>query len=270
MSFEYKKVLVIGATSGIGQALAAKLVENGVSVIVSGRRQENLNEFVQKYGGDEKKVQAKVFDALKLDQIPQFASEVIASNPDLDCIFINSGIQRAFDFAAPESVDMDIFEQELTTNYTSAVHLTKAFLPHLQSQASKTAIAFTSSQMALVPMMRCPNYGASKAALHHFILALRTQVQSGPGDVKIVEIFPPAVQTELHDTKHQPDLKDGHLIGMPLEDFTDETWGKLCQGDDQIPVGPARGIFEAFEIKRQEMYHQMTELLSGLLKQFLR
>ncbi|KAI9039195.1 putative short-chain dehydrogenase/oxidoreductase [Aspergillus affinis] len=270
MSFDYKKVLVIGATSGIGKALATKLVENDIPVIVAGRRRENLDDFVQKYGGDEKKVQAKVFDILKVDQIPHFAAEIIASNPDLDCIFVNSGIQRAFDFAAPESVDMDIFETELTTNYISAVHLTKAFLPHLQSQPSKTAIAFTSSQMALVPMMRCPNYGATKAALHHFILALRTQLQSGPGDVKVVEIFPPAVQTELHDTKHQPDLKDGHLIGMPLQEFTDEMWERLCRGEDQIPVGPAKGVFEAFELKRQELYYQMTHLLSGLLKQFLR
>jgi short-subunit dehydrogenase involved in D-alanine esterification of teichoic acids len=167
-------------------------------------------------------------------------------------------------------VDLDIFDQELITNYTSAVRLTKAFLPHLQSIQSQTAIAFTTSQMALVPMMRCPNYGASKAALHHFILALRTQLQDAPGDVKILEIYPPAVQTELHDTKHQPDLKDGHLIGMPLQEFVDEVWERLVQGEEQIPVGSARDIFSAFEIKRQELYHDMTELLSGLLKQFLR
>lgn len=68
MSFDYKKVLVIGATSGIGKALAEKLVDNGISVIVAGRRQENLNEFAQRYGSD-KKVQAKVFDALKLDRV---------------------------------------------------------------------------------------------------------------------------------------------------------------------------------------------------------
>lgn len=203
-------------------------------------------------------------------QIPQFATEIIADNPDLDCVFVNSGIQRAFDFADPESVDMDSFETELTTNYTAAVHLAKAFLPHLQKQSSQTAIAFTSSQMALVPMMRCPNYGATKAALHHFILALRTHLESGPGNVKVVEIFPPGVQTELHDTKHQPDLKDGHLMGMPLQEFTDEMWGKLSKGEDQIPVGPATGIFEGFEVKRQEMYHQMTAMLSGMLKQFMR
>jgi hypothetical protein len=85
-----------------------------------------------------------------------------------------------------------------------------------------------------------------------------------------LEIYPPAVQTELHDTKHQPDLKDGHLIGMPLQEFVDEVWERLVQGEEQIPVGSARDIFSAFEIKRQELYHDMTELLSGLLKQFLR
>ncbi|KAF7589578.1 hypothetical protein BBP40_004157 [Aspergillus hancockii] len=268
MSFPYKKVLVIGATSGIGKALSAKLVENGTQIIIAGRRKENLDAFVQQHGSD--KVKSKVFDVMNLEAIPKFASEVISENPDLDCVFVNSGIQRPFDFAKPESVDLDTFDQELITNYSSAVRLTKAFLPHLQKQQSQTSLVFTTSQMALVPMMRCPNYGASKAALHHFILALRTQLKDGPGNVKVLEIYPPAVQTELHDAKHQPDLKDGHLIGMPLQEFIDAVWDKLIQGEDQIPVGSAKDVFEAFEVKRQELYQQMTEMLSGLLKQFLR
>lgn len=203
-------------------------------------------------------------------KIPQFVQDIIFENPDLDCIFVNSGIQRPFDFGKPETVDLDIFDQELITNYTSAVHLTKAFLPHLQSLKGQTAIAFTTSQMALVPMMRCPNYGASKAALHHFILALHSQLQDGPGNVKVLEIYPPAVHTELHDAKHQPDLRDGHLIGMPLREFVDEVWDQLSQGEDQIAVGSAKDIFNAFEPKRQDLYRDMTKLLSGLLKQFLR
>lgn len=128
---------------------------------------------------------------------------------------------------------------------------------------------FTTSQMALVPMMRCPNYGASKSALHHFILALRTQVSEGPGNVKVLEIFPPAVQTELHDAKHQPDLKDGHLIGMPLDEFVGEVWRQLQQGEEQIAVGSAKEIFDAFEPKRQELYAGMTAQLNVLIKQFL-
>lgn len=165
---------------------------------------------------------------------------------------------------------MDIFDQELITNYTSVVHLAKAFIPHLQQRQSQAAIAFTTSQMALVPMMRCPNYGASKAAMHHFILTLRTQLSDGHGNVKVLEIYPPAVQTELHDTKHQPDLKDGHMIGMPLKQFIDEVWVKLSNGEEQIAVGSAKDVFDALEPRRQEIYKSMTEMLSGLLKQFLR
>lgn len=69
MSFDYRKVLVIGATSGIGHALATKLVEHDVPVIVSGRRKEKLDEFVQKYGADGKKVQAKAFDILRINRV---------------------------------------------------------------------------------------------------------------------------------------------------------------------------------------------------------
>ncbi|KAJ5183968.1 hypothetical protein N7492_001584 [Penicillium capsulatum] len=104
----------------------------------------------------------------------------------------------------------------------------------------------------------------------YFILALRMQLQDGPGNVKVLEVYPPAVQTELRDPKHPPDLKHGHPIGIPLQDFIDEVWARLCKGEEQIPVGSAQDIFNAFEVKRQELYQQMTEMLSGLLKQFLR
>ncbi|KAL4757257.1 putative short-chain dehydrogenase/oxidoreductase [Aspergillus foveolatus] len=264
----FNKVLIVGATSGIGRALATRLVEKGIPVVISGRREENLQEFVRQHGSD--KVKSKVVDVTKLDKIPEFASEVLVEDPDIDCIFVNSGIQRPFDFSKPDTVDLSIFDQELVTNYTSAVYLSKAFIPHLQAQKKQTSLIFTTSQMALVPMMRCPNYGASKAALHHFILALRTQLQDSPGDIRVVEIYPPAVQTELHDTKHQPDLKDGHLIGMPLDDFTDEVWTRLQNGEEQIAVGSAQEIFEAFEFKRQGLYKEMTKMLTGLIKQFLR
>ncbi|KAL2834568.1 hypothetical protein BJY01DRAFT_239145 [Aspergillus pseudoustus] len=236
------KVLIIGATSGIGRALASKFANNNVPLIIFGRREQNLRDFVNEHAGH--KIESKVFDITKLDQIPTFLSEVFTEHPDIDCVFVNPGIQRPFDFSSPETVDLSIFDDELLTNYTSA--------------------------MALVPMMRCPNYGASKAALHHFILALRTQLKDGPGDVRVIEIFPPAVQTELHDTKHQPDLKDGHLIGMPLDEFIDEVWAQFIKGNDQIAVGSAKEIFDSFEVTRQGLYENITAQLNVLLKQFLR
>jgi short-subunit dehydrogenase len=52
MGFSYKKVLIVGATSGIGWALAEKLISNDVKVVVVGRRKEKLDEFVQRHGND--------------------------------------------------------------------------------------------------------------------------------------------------------------------------------------------------------------------------
>lgn len=50
MSFPYKKVLVIGATSVIGNAMAARLIQEGSTVIVVGRRKQNLVDFVHEHG----------------------------------------------------------------------------------------------------------------------------------------------------------------------------------------------------------------------------
>jgi NAD dependent epimerase/dehydratase family enzyme len=63
----FKKVLIIGATSGIGRALATRLVENGIHVVISGRREENLQGFVRQHGSD--KVKSKVVDVTKLDKV---------------------------------------------------------------------------------------------------------------------------------------------------------------------------------------------------------
>ena len=73
MPFPYRRVLVIGATSGIGEALAAKLVEEGSSVIVVGRRKDKLEEFVHKHGTD--KATAVPFDITEMEQIPNFVTK---------------------------------------------------------------------------------------------------------------------------------------------------------------------------------------------------
>lgn len=56
---------------------------------------------------------------------------------------------------------------------------------------------------------------------------------------------------------------------MPLDEFVGEVWRRLQSGEDQIAVGSANDIYEAFETKRQSLYADMTAMLNGLLKQFL-
>ena len=73
MPFPYKKVLVIGATSGIGEAFASRLVEEGSSVIVTGRRKQKLVDFVHKHGKD--KATAVPFDVTEIYMIPNFVTK---------------------------------------------------------------------------------------------------------------------------------------------------------------------------------------------------
>nr|POE56321.1 putative oxidoreductase dlte [Quercus suber] len=260
-SFQQKKVLVLGATSGLGRALAAKLLENGTSVIAVGRRKEKLDEFVKEFDGvADTSTDSAVFDITNLKAIPGFAKEMFTKHPDIDSVFLNSGIQRAVDWTKPESVKLDVIEEEILTNYTAYMHLTKAFLPYLQQQAPKaTSMVFTTSGLALIPMLKAPNYCATKAALHHMILVLREQLRESGSNVKIIELYPPAVQTELHD--HEMGEKGKH-VGMPLKDFTEEAFAGLCSEDnEQVAVQMVKSFmgFDTWEQERQRAFLKFAE-----------
>ena len=123
---------------------------------------------------------------------------LIQDHPDMDMIVFNSGIQRGLNFADPASIKLDTVETELTTNYTSIIYFAKYFLPHLfakkgASEGKNTAVVFVTSGLALIPIVRCGNYGASKAGMHHLIYSIREQLVET--NVKIIELIPPAVQS---------------------------------------------------------------------------
>ena len=68
MPFQYKNVLMIGATSGIGASLADRLIQEGTRVIAVGRRQDRLDEFVSKHGQDKaSSVKFDISDRQNLD-----------------------------------------------------------------------------------------------------------------------------------------------------------------------------------------------------------
>ena len=114
---------------------------------------------------------------------------------------------------------------------------------------------YTTSGLALVPLPRCPNYCATKAALHQFILALRRQLEGS--SVKVIELLPPAVQTELHDAKHQPDIENGRKIGITMDEFMRTAWAGIVEGKEDIPVGFVIGGLEKIDGPRKAMMAHM-------------
>lgn len=77
MPFQYKRILVIGATSGIGEALADRFVQEGSYVIAVGRRKEKLEEFVHRHG---KGIASAVpFDITEIEKIPHFVTKCVST-----------------------------------------------------------------------------------------------------------------------------------------------------------------------------------------------
>ena len=64
---------------------------------------------------------------------------------------------------------------------------------------------------------------------------------------------------ELHDEKHQPQIKNGRDIGMPLAEFTDEAYRGLEEGREEVMVGSAKGWYERVEPQRQELFRSMIQ-----------
>ena len=142
------------------------------------------------------------------------------------------------------------------------------FLPHLrdvhhdgpsQSPAA-TAIVFVTSGLAVVPFPRCANYCATKAALHSLAWTLRTQL-SGPHSpathhIRVIEIMPPAVQTELHPQQADLVAAGQTKVGLPLEEYIEETWADLIaeSGEDEIVHSSLRQRIGGFEGQRREAY----------------
>lgn len=126
-------------------------------------------------------------------------------------------------------------------------------------------IFFTTSGLALIPMPRAPNYSASKHALRAFIIAVRRQLAEAKSPVKLVEILPPAVQTELHDDKHQPEYKGkGSAIGAPLDEYIGNLFPRMLKGDeDEIGYELSARALEAIG-KTQRMFSDKLPVGTGL------
>lgn len=199
-------------------------------------------------------------------------SRITSTYPSLDTIILNAGIQRSVDFTSPATISLSNVSAELTTNYLAPLHLITHFLPHLQSlrgvdttstteSKPRGHIILVSSGLALVPIPRCPNYCATKSALHSLSWTLRAQLAAhdASSHLRVIEVVPPAVRTELHS--QQPDLVAAGQtsFGMPLDEFTDETWKALEDGKlDEIIVGPAKN-FAHVETEKRAAFDKIAE-----------
>ncbi|KAJ7633079.1 hypothetical protein FB45DRAFT_914321 [Roridomyces roridus] len=239
-----KCVLVIGATSGIGRHLALALANlpSRPTVIAAGRRVERLKELETTNGLKT----AQIDVAADGKVLKETVDGLIAQYPDLDAVVIASGIQYQFDFLKPETINLDNVAREFNVNYIAVVTLISLFMPHflkLSEQGRPSFVIPITSGLALMPFPTVPNYSASKAALRSFSISLRDQLKDTK--VKVIEILPPLVESELHDEQGTTPMLS--KFWMPLDEYTEKTMAGLRKGDEQVAVGTADVVLKRFK-----------------------
>ncbi len=208
-------ILITGATSGIGQALAEQFHQRGNTVIIAGRRQAELDRITAAHPG----MHGIPVDLTDAEAITTFAARIRTEFPALNVLVNNAGIMVAEDHTNGSDA-MAIVERTIQTNITSVLQLTAALLPGLMQQPTATIMA-TTSGLAFVPRAQYPAYCGSKAFLHSWLQSLRQQLRGT--SVQVLELAPPYVQTELTGA-HQ--ATDPHA--MPLADYIAEVMHLLA------------------------------------------
>jgi uncharacterized oxidoreductase len=236
MQLKGNTVLITGGTSGIGLAFAEQFLKAGSRAIICGRREERLIQLKQKYPG----LITKTSDIADEQQRDELVRWTIENYPEVNILINNAGVQLLADLTKP--VDLGRIRQEVETNFIAPVHLSSLFAAHLSNKPS-AAIVNISSGLAFVPLAFMPVYCATKAAIHSLTMSLRHQMRNT--SVKVFEIAPPAVDTELGSDRRS-DKSQSHG-GMPVDEFIRQAMEAIANDLFEAPIGTAKNSREQRE-----------------------
>lgn len=226
MNLSDNTILITGGATGIGFALAKQLSERGNRVIVCGRREGTL----AKAQAAVPALVTHVCDITDASSRQDLVEWLNTEYPALNVVINNAGVQYRRPFG--ENGALDNLDQEVAINFTAPVHLIGNLLPSLHRQPRPVIVNVTSG-LAFAPLAGVPVYCATKAALHSFTLSLRHQLK--PTGIRVVEVAPPIVATELggnHTGGASP-------WGMSPDAFATEVLSQLAEGKGEVVVGMA-------------------------------
>jgi len=224
MKLTENTIFITGGGSGIGRGLAEALHKLGNKVIISGRRKSNLDATTQANPG----MHSVELDIADSASIAAVAKKLIADYPALNVLINNAGVMLIDDAAG--KIDDLLLTSTITTNLMGPIRLTSALIEHLKKQAN-AAVIYNTSALAFVPLALTGVYSSTKAALHSYVLSQRYRLKGT--SVRVLEIAPPWVQTDLLNSSEEP-------RAMPLKDFIKETIKVLGTDAEEILVEQAK------------------------------
>lgn len=224
-------VFISGGSAGIGLAIAKKLSAAGNKVIINGRSEERLQNALKEL---DHAVAIQGDLSVETDRL-RIAAQLKEQHPELNIIINNAG--EGFTYLLNQVTDAhEKAKIEMNTNYISVIHFTELMLPHLL-QKTEAAVVNISSMSVFGSHKFIPTYGATKAALHSYTVALRYTYEEHK-NIQVYEVYPPLVNTEFS-------AEIGGANGIPPSEVADELFIALEKNQFDVPVGDAKKMYEA-------------------------
>lgn len=188
-----KVVWLTGASSGIGEALAFELAERGAYVALSARRQEILEGIAREIVSRGGKAAVFPLDVENLEAVKESAVRIESAFGEINCLIANAGTHI---FSKPEHFDSKEYLRLMNINYGGMLHSIEAVLPKMIERKNGQIVGMC-SLAGYRGLPRAAAYGASKAAMIHFLESIRFHLK--PLGLKISIVNPGFVKTPLTD-----------------------------------------------------------------------
>ncbi len=220
MQLKGKTVLITGGTAGIGLEAAKQFLANGAKVIITGRNQAKLDAAKELY---------PTLTAIKSDvadaDSAQALFEQVKELGGIDILYNNAGVMSGpLNLGAANDKHFEAAENEININYLGVIRMNNLFMEMLKSK-KEGAIINTSSILSYVPLLLGPTYSASKAAVRFYTESLREHLRILDSKVKVFELLPPLVATEMAEGLDSKAITPEELVralidGIKKDKFT--------------------------------------------------
>jgi dehydrogenase/reductase SDR family protein 7B len=186
--FENRVVWITGASSGIGAALAEAFSREGATVVLSARRQTELEQVAARCEG---RPLILPLDLARSESFPSLVEQVIERYGRIDVVVHNGGVSQR---ALAKETRLEVDRRVMEVNYFGAVALTKAVLPFMLREKAGQFVVVSSVMGKIGTPLRSA-YAASKHALHGFFDCLRAEVADDGVSVSL--LCPGYIRTEV-------------------------------------------------------------------------
>lgn len=192
-----KTAVITGAGSGVGQAVALKLAEQGWRVAILGRREEALKATAKLAGKRAKQILICPCDIGDVKQVAVMAKKVLAKFKEVDVLVNAAGTNAPR--RALEVLSLTDYHGMMNTNLNGAYYCAQAFLPQMRSRGSGTIVNIVSDAGKQASPKAGPAYVMSKFGLAGLTQAINAE-ERGCG-IRACAIFPGDIDTPLLDKR---------------------------------------------------------------------